>query len=271
MFHFDWLFRFGAFVLGLTNLIAEESLIIGESQAIGADGSMVVCHYANSEAANNELWVHFHGLASVAADNFTKAKINGVLVVINFNGLSAAYSKPFREAPDLFQEVLEQTAAHLRSPWKRLTVSSFSAGYGAVREILKTPEYFQRIDALVASDSMYASLIQGTESRQPLKDHMRNYLRFAKLAAEGKKTLLISHTNQETAYASTTETANYLIESVGIKRETTSPRKGEPLPLRSKATKDNFTVLGYEGTTGDDHMQHLRQIHLWWRLLNAVD
>ena len=84
-----------------------------------------------------------------------------------------------------------------------------------MREILKRSENFERIDALLAADSMYASLDEEIGERQPLEAHMRDYARFAKLAVEGRKTFLITHSNQETAYASTTETAGLLDQGNG--------------------------------------------------------
>ena len=187
----------------------DRSLHIGETQNISGDGTMVVCHYPKDSGKPIDLLVHFHGMASVAAANFEKLNWNGALVVINFKGLSAAYAKPFREDSALLESVLEQAAKTVgpETTCRSLTVSSFSAGYGAVREILKTPKFFERIDALIAADSMYASLEKDRETRQPLETHMRDYLRFAKLASEGKKTFIITHSSQETPYASTTETA----------------------------------------------------------------
>ena len=253
-----------------TSAFAEErSLHIGEKQTIGDDGTMVICHYPRNNGGPIDVTVHFHGLARVAADNFVKSELDGALVVINFKGLSAAYAKPFRDKPALFETALERAANQLgpKTTWGRLTVSSFSAGYGAVREILKTPKFFDRIDALVAADSMYASLEKDRVPRRPLETHMRDYVRFAKLASEGKKTFIITHSAQETPYASTTETANYLLEALDIRREPSSQHGTAPLNLSSKATKSKFTVLGYDGMTGPDHLHHLRHIHLWWSRL----
>ena len=271
MFQFHWLVCVSAFFIGLINVVAaEESLIIGEPQVIDGDGAMVDCWYPDAtQQPTVDLLIHFHGAVSVASDNFTKAKIGGALVVINFKGLSMAYSKPFQETPALFNQVLDKAASQLvgnqKIRWGRISVSSFSAGYGAVREILKTPEHFERIDTLFAADSLYASLEKGIATRQPLDAHMRDYVCFAKLASEGKKSFVITHTSQETTYASTTETADYLLESVGIVRQAVSHRDGEGLLLKSNATKAKLDVLGYEGVTGNDHMQHLRQIYRVWR------
>jgi hypothetical protein len=257
------------FVSHSETFAVEGALQIGESQTIGEDGTMVICHYPSEEEAPIDVLIHFHGMVSVVADNFTQSKVSGALIVINFNGLSAAYSKPFQNSPALFNSVLDRAFKQLgpKTTWGRISVSSFSAGYGAVREILKTPGSFDRIDALIASDSMYASLEEENEPRRPIKAHMLDYVRFAKLASKGKKTFIITHSNQETPYASTTETANYMLEALSIHRLPTSPRDAEALTLTSKAATGKFTVLGYDGITGQDHLQHLHNIHLWWAQL----
>ncbi|MDF1788965.1 MAG: hypothetical protein P1U82_24095 [Verrucomicrobiales bacterium] len=244
----------------------DRSLHIGETQNISGDGTMVVCHYPKDSGKPIDLLVHFHGMASVAAANFEKLNWKGALVVINFKGLSAAYAKPFREDSALLESVLEQAAKTVgpETICRSLTVSSFSAGYGAVREILKTPKFFERIDALIAADSMYASLEKDRETRQPLETHMRDYLRFAKLASDGKKTFIITHSSQETPYASTTETANALLQALDINREQSAQPSTAPLKLSTKAIKGKFTVFGYDGISGEDHLHHLRHIHLWW-------
>ncbi len=250
----------------------DERLRIGEAQIVGENGTMVVCQAPRIEEGSMDLLLHFHGAVDVVAENYAKSKLKGALIIVNFKGLSAAYAKPFRKSPELFDALLAKAAAQVgprdgKTRWGRISVSSFSAGYGAVREILKTPAHFARIDAILAADSMYAGLESGSNERRPLEAHMRNYLRFGKLASEGKKALLITHSSQETPYASTTETANYLLQSLGIARETASRHDAESLLLASKASKGKLTVLGYRGTTGQDHLQHLRQIHLWWRRL----
>lgn len=248
--------------------------MIGEPRLFGKHGELVLCHHRDRQLANENLWIHFHGSPTVAAANFKEAQLEGVLVVINFKGLSAAYSKPFRESPDLFTDLLKSTATligHQESdPWKRVTLSSFSAGYGAVREILKTPQHFDLIDAIVAADSMYASLEKGTDSRKPLLTHMQDYRRFAKLAATGERAFLISHTSQSTPYCSTTETADDLLDTLSLSRNPKTEIHGNELKIRSQTSRGKFAVYGYEGTTGDDHLQHLRQIHVWWRALEAM-
>jgi hypothetical protein len=240
-----------------------------------AVGKMQVTWRPASHTRAPDLLIHFHGDVTATTRNFAEARIDGVLVTINYKGLSSAYSRPLQESPHLFQDVLDKAMHELRkreratdeTRWGRVCVSSFSAGYGAVREILKNPECFQRIEGILAADSIYAGLQPGTAERRVNRQQMRDFRRFAQLACESKKTFVVTHSYIETPYASTLETADDLLGFVGVKRETLRLQVGEPLVLRSRANQGRLTVLGYEGDTGETHMKHLRNIATWWRLL----
>ena len=87
-----------------------------------------------------------------------------------------------------------QSAARIRHPrqsqWDKIAVSSFSAGYGAVREILKSSTYRNEINSLLTADSLYATTAaDGT----PDDSQMVDYKTFANLAKNGSKTFLFSH------------------------------------------------------------------------------
>jgi hypothetical protein len=60
-------------------------------------------------------------------------------------------------------------------------------------------------------------------------------------------------------YASTTETANFLIHKLGGRPHKTRPRAGDPmgLDLISRYTRNNFHVRGYAGNDTLDHCAHL--------------
>ena len=70
-------------------------------------------------------------------------------------------------------------------------VTSFSAGFGAVREILKSPEYFARIDGVYLVDALYCGYV-GDDPHSPEPGVinpvlMRDFLQFAQAAADGEK------------------------------------------------------------------------------------
>jgi hypothetical protein len=227
------------------------------------------------ESTSPDVLIHFHGSAEVAQENFRRAGIPGVLLTVNFNGLSSAYSRPFRESEDLFERLLAVGLAEIPRltkqttsiEWGEISLSSFSAGYGAVREILKNPRHLERVSAILAADSIYASLQEGSEARIVNSQQMRDFRRFARLAVQNRKSFIITHSYLETPYASTLETADDILSFVGVERVQPTDRGDEPLVLRNVATKGRLKVFGYEGTDGEAHMQHLRQIGRWWKVL----
>src|SRR5205085_2033835 len=92
----------------------------------------------------------------------------------------------------------------------KLIVVSFSAGFGGVRELLKSEAIYERIDTLVMADSIYAGYVPGTKSSDVDPVAMTGFLKFARDATEGRKTMVISHCElRPETYASTAETADY--------------------------------------------------------------
>ncbi len=66
-------------------------------------------------------------------------------------------------------------------------------------------------------------------------------------------------------YASTEETADFLIKAVGAKKHPASGDDPPGLILMSKADLNGFHVRGYAGDTGPDHMKHLHALAVWLR------
>jgi hypothetical protein len=212
-----------------------------------------------------DLLVHFHGDPQTVWNNAKYAELNTVIVTVNYSGLSSAYSTPFSNAT-LFQTLLDEALAKVRQQsdfadtlqWDKLGVSSFSAGYGAVREILKSATYRNEIDALLAADSLYATTAgDGT----PLDSQMVDYKTFATLAKNGTKTFLFSHSQVLTfTYETTEETGNELMQHLGISASATSENGLGTLNFYRRAESGNFRLWGAGGADGDAHLEHLRYI-----------
>ncbi|MEM8864128.1 MAG: hypothetical protein AAGF31_01120 [Planctomycetota bacterium] len=215
-----------------------------------------------------DLLVHFHGDPQTIWNNAANAELNVVIVTINYRGLSSAYSDPFSD-DTLFQRLLDDALNRLRrqpdfgsaTSWNKLAVSSFSAGYGAVRRLLATPAYFEAIDGLLAADSLYATTAaDGT----PLDAQMADYKRFASQAAAGKKRFIFTHSQVPTiGYESTVETGDELLRHLGLEPELITKRKLGPVNCYRQAQQKGFKLWGMTGTTGEDHLYHLRNIGEW--------
>jgi hypothetical protein len=221
-----------------------------------------------------DLTLHLHGAAWAAERNLVQARQPGVLVTVVLPGLSDVYTRKFRE-PGVFTRILEETRSRLaalagaKQPHlAHLVVTSFSAGFGGVRELLKDPAAFERIDALVMADSIHAGFTGDPAGRQVNPEQMEGFLRFARAAVDGRKCLIISHSRiQPPNYASTTETADYLLQTLGGSRESVSATWPGDLALESRFRRGRLEVYGFSGDTGPDHMKHLQQL---WTLLERV-
>jgi hypothetical protein len=145
-------------------------------------------------------------------------------------------------------------------------VSSFSAGFGGVRELLKVPEHYQRIDAIVLADSLYCGYTGDPKEHKVDPALMADFRRFAREAASGKKSLVISHSAQvPEGYGSTTETADDLITCLGGMSVAVDAAWGKGLTLKRKFTKGNVFIFGFAGAEAADHMNHLRGIVTFWK------
>ncbi|MEM9352067.1 MAG: hypothetical protein AAGA92_03560 [Planctomycetota bacterium] len=212
-----------------------------------------------------DLLVHFHGDPQTVWNNALAADLNALIVTVNYPGLSSAYTGPFSDA-GLFQTLINDALATARGQrdlpsdleWDAVAVSSFSAGYGAVRQVLKTPAYVEQIDAVLAADSLYATTAgDGT----PLDSQMVDYKAFADLAAAGEKTFLFSHSQVPTfTYESTLETGDELLDHLGVLAGPYRKAGLGTLQFYRSAESGKFRLWGATGEDGDAHLAHLRYI-----------
>lgn len=72
-----------------------------------ANGSMSVCWKQPEVTKPTSLLIHFHGAPNTVKMAFARSDLNVVLVVVNFPGLSRAYSTPFEMDHNLFQQILD--------------------------------------------------------------------------------------------------------------------------------------------------------------------
>jgi len=215
-----------------------------------------------------ELIIHFHGAVAAVRTAMERAGHGETVLVVTMPGLSTAYAKPFQNDPALFVKLLEQAWPAEQEPveadrWQRITLSCFSAGYGAVREILRSPAA-DRVDGIVAADSIYAGVDREQPRRTVSPRDMAGFLAFARQAAAGQRVFVIAHSAQRTPYASTTETADFLLASLGLRRTRLNPDGDEPFARVSQCREGGLLVTGYSGESAEAHLNHLRILGRHW-------
>jgi hypothetical protein len=216
------------------------------------------------------LFVHFHGapwLAEVAAARLGKA----ACVSVQLGAGSSTYARPFAD-PGAFGELLHEAEAKAGRRFQPVVLTAWSAGYGAVRAILRVPEHYQRVKAVLLLDGLHAGYVGGQPGPREsslITEDLDVFVKLARDATAGKKQLLVTHTEIfPGTFASTTETADYLLKEVGLQREPVL--KWGPLRTQqlSEARQGGLCVVGYAGNAAPDHVD---QLHALPELLKWVE
>jgi hypothetical protein len=143
---------------------------------------------------------------------------------------------------------------------KRIALSGWSAGYGAIWRILERNGSDERIDAVLLSDGLHGGFVGPSRSRQVDPLPMEPFAQFSEQAVRGDKLMAITHSSIMTeTYASTTETADFLINDNGLCRarlHAQGPRAD--MVMTSRVDAGNLHIQGY---AGDDKLAHCDQLH----------
>ena len=147
----------------------------------------------------------------------------------------------------------------------RVTLVGFSAGHGAVRAILRDPRHVARVDAVLLLDGMHTSYVPegqvlaagGTLDTM----NLRSLTAFARAAARGEKRMLIAHSEIfPGTYASTTETADWTVAALGLRRTPVLKWGPRGMQQLSEVHAGRLWVLGFAGTTAPDHIDQLHAL-----------
>ena len=219
------------------------------------------------------LIIHFQGQPWVAEVAATGRKSDTAVITAYLGAGSSRYAKPF-EDPESFPNLLAAAAvtrgADRPMEFGSIILSGFSAGYGAIRQILRTPANWDRVDTVVLVDGMHAGYEPGkTDGGKPgLVDgkDLDVFVEFAQQAVAGKKQMIVTHsTIFPGTFASTTETADYLLEQLRLKRRPVL--KWGPLGMQqiSHVRAGKFELLGFAGNSAPDHIDHYHALETWLR------
>jgi len=210
----------------------------------------------------------FHGgtwLPEVAAAR------NGMAVVtVQAGSGSASYARLFADQAR-FGEAIKEAESKAGRHFARVILGGWSAGCGAVREILRGSEGYARTASIALIDGMHADYVggkPGPEESTLGKENLEVWLKFARDAVAGRKAALITHSEIfPGTFASTTETADYLIRKLGLKEH--AVLKWGPMGTQqlSDARAGKLLILGFAGNSAPDHVDQLHSLPAYLRLL----
>lgn len=206
--------------------------------------------------------LHFHGAAWLPVQAAAPLEHTPVVAVVNLGAGSSAYDRAFSNAAS-FDSLLQIVRAQLPSTVSitRISLTAFSAGHGAVRAILRHAVNTDRVSDVLLLDGMHTSYVpEGRVLHEGGALDTLNLVdieQFARAAARGDKRLIITHSEIfPGSYASTTETADWLLRRLSLNRTPTLVWGPRGMQQLSETTANGFTVLGFAGNSAPDHIDH---------------
>ncbi len=211
--------------------------------------------------------IHFHGAAWLAEQAISMADKHAVAAVLNLGTGSGVYDRSFSD-PAAFDSLLAniaQEVSMVSGKLKRVgavTLVGFSAGYGAVRAILREPRHFTRVSSVLLLDGMHTSYVpEGvTLAAGGAIDSLNlvAFRNFARAAMHNEKRFLVTHSEIfPGSYASTTETANWILHSLEVHQKPVLRQGPRGMQQLSELRTGHFELLGFAGNSAPDHIDQL--------------
>lgn len=208
-----------------------------------------------------DLIVHFHGRYPIRKEFVREAK-GTVLVGVDLGISSAPYTNAFSH-PGAFTKIIDAVEAEMarrtgkkKAHVRKLALSSWSAGYGAIEMILRQ-DAGKKVDALILLDSVH------TGYDDPKKKTLREaglepFIDFARKAVRGKALMYQTHSSIiPPGYASTREVSHHIVGALGGKMRKAKRDDRYGLELFEKYDRGGYKVRGYRGNDKPDHCAHL--------------
>jgi hypothetical protein len=214
-----------------------------------------------------DLVVHFHGAAWLPEQAVAGINDHTVAAVLNLGTGSGVYDRSFSN-PAAFDSLLAGVMRVVSTEIGRdarlghITLVGFSAGHGAVRAILRDPRQFARVDAVLLLDGMHTSYVPEGKllAAGATLDttNLAAFANFARAAIRGEKRFVVTHSEIfPGTFASTTETADWLLHELGLRRTPVLRWGPRGMQQLSEAKAGNFELLGFAGNSAPDHIDQL--------------
>jgi hypothetical protein len=223
--------------------ISDGAFYLAPEDVVGKDGGVDVV-------------VHFHG-ATMVDDEWRATGLDAVIVSVHLPGYGVAQYRDMFAQADRFGALVDDAVKRVGGTHvRRLGLVSYSAGYGAIQDVLADPTTYAMVDTVIVLDGMHVDYREGL----PDDGGLAIFERFAKDAAFGDKQMILTHSAVAPLdYASTTETATMLLASVGVTRIEEKRTNVRGMTEWYHADHGGLHVRGFRGDNAKDHID---QVHL---------
>jgi hypothetical protein len=221
---------------------------------------------ASATSSQFELVVHLHGDEPVRRELIESRK-PFVLLAITL-GPTESYAPLFTGAQayratiaEVEQTLAKRLGREMRA--RKVVLSAWSAGFVGVEAALAN-EAGRAADAVVLIDGLHAP----RNDRAAFEAQLEPFVKYARLAAAGERFMFVSHSSIDPPdFASTTESAHYLMQRVAGRPQAVRRQDTFGLELVELFSRGEFHVRGYAGNDKADHCAQLALLRDVYRTL----
>lgn len=236
---------------------ASFTLFLPEGWSVSADGAV-------------RLSIHFHGSTWFVIDEHVRRGARNPFVSFNRDGGPSAYREAFVD-PDAFQALLDAVAKAMKDRGAppathvaSIEVSTFGAGHGAAAQLLRRGRYFSMIHSVFLLDPM------DDEGMTPtLANAGEPFVRFAREARTGRKTLLITRSGQAGLDPAILLAAAGAGSPGPVVAGALPASSIGAFPLQARLDEAGLHAWLYVGEDEQAHLSHLRHAADFWMALDG--
>lgn len=194
---------------------------------------------------------------------------NMAVITVQAGAGSGSYTKLFAD-PSRFLQLIAEAQAKSGLTFGEIDLGGWSAGCGALRQILSDPASYDRVGGVLCMDGVHTGYVNGKPG--PLEseietDNLQVWLQLGRDAMAGKKRFILTHTEIfPGTFASTTETADYLLRAWGLSAHPVVKWGPMKTQMLSEVKADGLLVVGFAGNSAPDHVDQLHSLpeYLGW-------
>ena len=215
-----------------------------------------------------KLLLFFHGGDWLPELAVAQQRNMAVIMVLAGEG-SGSYVKLFTD-PARFLRLVAEAEAKSGLKFGEVDLGGWSAGCGALRQILGDPASYERVSRVLCIDGVHTGYVNGKpgpEESQIETDNLQIWLRLGRDAMAGKKRFIVTHSEIfPGTFASTTETADYLLKEWGLTARPVVKWGPMKTQMLSEVKSGGLLVIGFAGNSAPDHVDQLHSLpeYLVW-------
>jgi hypothetical protein len=192
------------------------------------------------------------------------ARQRGMAVIrVQAGAGSSSYEKLFAD-PDRLSRLIAEAQTKSGLTFSEVDLGGWSAGCGALRQLLKDPASYERVRSVLCIDGVHTGYVN--DKPGPLESdidtsNLQIWLRFGRDAMAGKKRLVITHSEIfPGTFASTTETADWLLHEWGLAAHPVIKWGPMKTQMLSEVNAGGLQVVGFAGNSAPDHVDQLHSL-----------